>query len=329
MTPVRGEGLDPAARVEVVNARLETLPAGASWALRGTTRNLRYTTRDEKERLSAIQPALGRSGASRAALIPIKRARCGGTWRRTSAAGSSRTSRATRLSVSVISHGSRAVCSFPRSRGTLRFHHLVRLRAGARARLRRTARRAAHKRGMDLCGAGDRYPPRPGNIQLQCNSFLDIYAARSQNRMSPARSRHVIEEKGGAKVPHQVSPLAWRSLMRGRRQSINWPDARLVAQPRREKEGFSLGFGETLHPSPPARVGGPQRRPPWPLTDPRYAGCRHRARPFPPTRNAGIPPSGKLIGRDFRTLGPRSAEKPRVGKPGYIVSEGSWHFSSV
>ena len=30
MTPVRGEGLDPAARVEVVNARLEALPAGAS-----------------------------------------------------------------------------------------------------------------------------------------------------------------------------------------------------------------------------------------------------------------------------------------------------------
>jgi len=36
MTPVRGEGLDPAARIEVVNARLEALPAGASWALRGT-----------------------------------------------------------------------------------------------------------------------------------------------------------------------------------------------------------------------------------------------------------------------------------------------------
>ncbi len=33
MMPVRGEGLDPAARVEVVNARLEALPACASWAL--------------------------------------------------------------------------------------------------------------------------------------------------------------------------------------------------------------------------------------------------------------------------------------------------------
>ena len=39
----------------------------------GTLSNLRYTTRDEKERLSAIQPALGRSGAGRAALIPIKK----------------------------------------------------------------------------------------------------------------------------------------------------------------------------------------------------------------------------------------------------------------
>jgi hypothetical protein len=62
MTPVRGEGLDPAARVEVVNTRLETLPAGASWALRGVTSNLRYTTRDEKGRLAAVEPALGGLG---------------------------------------------------------------------------------------------------------------------------------------------------------------------------------------------------------------------------------------------------------------------------
>ncbi|MGQ0593696.1 MAG: hypothetical protein ACT4QB_13915 [Gammaproteobacteria bacterium] len=73
ITPVRGEGLDPAARIEVVNARLDTLPRGASWALRGTTSNLRYTTRDEKERLAAIQPALGRSGASTSVKVIDKR----------------------------------------------------------------------------------------------------------------------------------------------------------------------------------------------------------------------------------------------------------------
>jgi hypothetical protein len=73
MTPVRGEGLDPAARVEVVNTRLEAPPAGASWALSGASSNLRYTTRDEKDRLSAVQPALGRSGADRGALIAIKK----------------------------------------------------------------------------------------------------------------------------------------------------------------------------------------------------------------------------------------------------------------
>ena len=55
---MRGQGLDPATRVEVVNARLDDLPADASWALHGTTSNLRYTTRDEKERLATIQPAL-------------------------------------------------------------------------------------------------------------------------------------------------------------------------------------------------------------------------------------------------------------------------------
>jgi hypothetical protein len=77
------------------------------------TSNLCYTTRDEKERLSAIQPALGRAGAGRAALIPLKKARCGGTWRRTNAAGSSKTSRATRLSICVISPRSRAGCIIP------------------------------------------------------------------------------------------------------------------------------------------------------------------------------------------------------------------------
>jgi hypothetical protein len=58
ITAVRGEGLDPAARVEVVNPRLEALPAGASRALRGVTSNLCYTTHDEKERLSAVPPGI-------------------------------------------------------------------------------------------------------------------------------------------------------------------------------------------------------------------------------------------------------------------------------
>ena len=58
---------------------------GGAWG--GLGSNLRYTTRDEKERLSAIQPALGRSRAARAALIPIKKSARGGTWHRTNAAG--------------------------------------------------------------------------------------------------------------------------------------------------------------------------------------------------------------------------------------------------
>ncbi len=73
LTPVRGEGIEPVERIEVVDTWLETPPPGAAWALRGTTSNLRYTTRDEKDRLAAIQAAPGRSRASRAALIPIKK----------------------------------------------------------------------------------------------------------------------------------------------------------------------------------------------------------------------------------------------------------------
>ena len=73
ITPVRGAGIDHAAKVDVVNAYLAALPAGGKWLLRGVTSNLRYTTRPEKARLSAVQPPLDRREATLAALIPIKK----------------------------------------------------------------------------------------------------------------------------------------------------------------------------------------------------------------------------------------------------------------
>jgi len=47
--------------------------AGATWVLRGTTGNERYTTRAEHDALAAVSPPLGRVQATRAALIPIRK----------------------------------------------------------------------------------------------------------------------------------------------------------------------------------------------------------------------------------------------------------------
>ena len=68
---VAGPGLEMPARLEVRNANVIALPAGARWLLRGVTSNGRYTTRAEQEQLAAVQPALGRPEATCAALIPI------------------------------------------------------------------------------------------------------------------------------------------------------------------------------------------------------------------------------------------------------------------
>jgi hypothetical protein len=73
-----GDGLPNAARLSVnllggvFEARLSPCRR-AGWRLRGTTSNLRYTTRPEAEQLSAVQPPLERPAATRAALIPIRK----------------------------------------------------------------------------------------------------------------------------------------------------------------------------------------------------------------------------------------------------------------
>lgn len=70
---VIGEPLPQAPRVEIVNAYVSTMPTDASWMLRGTTSNERYVTREERERLVAKQPVLGRSKTTCAALIPLRK----------------------------------------------------------------------------------------------------------------------------------------------------------------------------------------------------------------------------------------------------------------
>ena len=69
---VIGAPLCEVPRVSVMPASM-ALPPGAAWLLRGITSNERYVTREEKSALVKTQEGLGRTGASRAALIPIRK----------------------------------------------------------------------------------------------------------------------------------------------------------------------------------------------------------------------------------------------------------------
>ncbi len=73
MQAVRGEGLPSAERLAVLEGRDAPVPPGSAWTLRGVTSNERYVTRTEHDALVARQPALGRPGSTRAALIPVRK----------------------------------------------------------------------------------------------------------------------------------------------------------------------------------------------------------------------------------------------------------------
>ena len=73
ITPVMGETLPAAERLEIAEAPVATQSAGTAWALRGLTSNIRYTTRAELDLLMHRQEGLGRPGCTRGALIPIRK----------------------------------------------------------------------------------------------------------------------------------------------------------------------------------------------------------------------------------------------------------------
>ena len=73
ITPVVGESLPPADRLEIVEALAESSD-NTAWALRGVTSNIRYSTRAELDVLADRQPGLGRPQCTRGALIPIRKA---------------------------------------------------------------------------------------------------------------------------------------------------------------------------------------------------------------------------------------------------------------
>ncbi len=57
----------------VADAHEPCLSSQVTWTLRGTASSARYTNRLETERLSTIQPPLGRNTARMAVLIPIRK----------------------------------------------------------------------------------------------------------------------------------------------------------------------------------------------------------------------------------------------------------------
>ena len=74
LDPVVGDSVLPVERVAVQEGRgAAAAPAGAVWALRGTTSNERYVERPEQDALAERQPLLGRQEATRAALIPVSK----------------------------------------------------------------------------------------------------------------------------------------------------------------------------------------------------------------------------------------------------------------
>jgi hypothetical protein len=73
VSAIVGEGLPDAGRLRVVEDGTPEPSVEDRWMLRGVTSNTRYTRRPEMEMLAGAQAGLGRAGATRAALIPIRK----------------------------------------------------------------------------------------------------------------------------------------------------------------------------------------------------------------------------------------------------------------
>ena len=69
---ITGNPLPTVERLRIVVGLVPEEDAGG-WMLRGVTSHDRYVTRDEKQRLAASQPHIGRDEATAAAFIPIRK----------------------------------------------------------------------------------------------------------------------------------------------------------------------------------------------------------------------------------------------------------------
>ncbi len=72
MKTVSGENLQNVSHINIYSASTKN-PPEALWTIRGIISNLRYTEKQEKDKLLAIQEDLGRPAATLAALIPIRK----------------------------------------------------------------------------------------------------------------------------------------------------------------------------------------------------------------------------------------------------------------
>lgn len=73
ITAIAGETLPNVPYISVTPGIVPVADERPRWFVRGTTSNDRYVTRAEKEKLTAKSPPLGRSQATMAALIPIRK----------------------------------------------------------------------------------------------------------------------------------------------------------------------------------------------------------------------------------------------------------------
>ena len=72
MKTISGVPLELASYLTIKNGNVYK-PENGLWSLRGFTSNIRYTEKQEKEKLTAAQAEPGRTNATHAALIPIRK----------------------------------------------------------------------------------------------------------------------------------------------------------------------------------------------------------------------------------------------------------------
>jgi chlorite dismutase len=72
MTTLKGDSLPQITHLQKVASTLEQSESGI-WSLKGVISNLRYTEKEDKDKLVAIQEDLGRPQASLGAFIPIRK----------------------------------------------------------------------------------------------------------------------------------------------------------------------------------------------------------------------------------------------------------------
>jgi chlorite dismutase len=72
MSTVTGDLLESVSSITVLPGNLAD-KLGGVWSLKGVISNLRYTEKQEKDKLVAVQEGLGRTASTCAAMIPIKK----------------------------------------------------------------------------------------------------------------------------------------------------------------------------------------------------------------------------------------------------------------